>query len=58
VYNINTTTGVLTAATTVIAGTNPNFLTADPSGKFLYVVNESDSSISVFTINLTTGGIQ
>jgi DNA-binding beta-propeller fold protein YncE len=43
-YTINTTTGILTftgtiSAGTVAFGTGPESVTADPSGKFVYVPN-------------------
>ncbi|HEY1406665.1 MAG TPA: beta-propeller fold lactonase family protein, partial [Spirochaetota bacterium] len=34
-------------------GSAPNVLSVDPSGKFLYLVNNGDSSISVFALDAT-----
>lgn len=63
-FTINQTTGVLTpttpaAVSTYVPSTNaqnsdPVNVTADPSGKFLYVV-EGEGTISIFDINQTTG---
>jgi 6-phosphogluconolactonase len=64
-FTVNQTTGVLTPTTpatvsTLIPGeplSDPNFLTVDPTGKFLYVtVSLSDgSAVFMYTINQTTG---
>jgi 6-phosphogluconolactonase len=64
-FTINQTTGVLTpttpaAVSTYVPSTNaqnsdPVNVTADPSGKFLYVVNGEEDTISMFDINQTTG---
>ncbi len=64
-FTINQTTGVLTPTTpasvsTYIPSSNaqnsdPVNVTADPSGKFLYVVNGEEDTISMFDINQTTG---
>ncbi|MBK7056402.1 MAG: beta-propeller fold lactonase family protein [Leptospiraceae bacterium] len=56
-YSINSSTGALTSAGTVVAGTNARGAMADPTGKFLYVVSKGSSEIRAFSINPTTGGI-
>ena len=64
-FTINQTTGVLTPTTPAAVSTyvpssnaqnsDPVNVTADPSGKFLYVVNGEEDTISMFDINQTTG---
>ena len=64
-FSINQSTGVLTPTTpasvsTMIAGellSDPNFLTVDPTGRFLYVTVSlsNGSAVFMFTINQTTG---
>ncbi len=64
-FTINQTTGVLTptnppAISTYVPSSNaqnsdPVGLTTDPSGKFLYVVNGEEDTISMFEIDQTTG---
>jgi YVTN family beta-propeller protein len=64
-FTINQTTGILTPTTpasvsTMIPGetlSQPNFLTIDPTGKFLYVtaLDSTDSTVDMYTINQTTG---
>jgi 6-phosphogluconolactonase (cycloisomerase 2 family) len=64
-FTINQSTGVLTPTTpasvsTLVSGeplSQPNFITVDPTGKFLYVtVSLSDDSwVFMYTINQTTG---
>jgi|GEM_PF-2039100 len=56
-YSIDPSTGVLTSAGAVAAGTNVRGGMADPTGKFLYVVSKGSSEIRAFSINPTTGGI-
>ena len=56
-YTINPGTGVLTAGTTVSAGTSPNSVVVDPSGRFAYVANYASNNVSVYTINATTGAL-
>lgn len=57
-YTINPTTGVLQLIGTVIAGTSPMFVVADPAGKFVYAANQGSNDISVYTINQMTGALQ
>jgi 6-phosphogluconolactonase (cycloisomerase 2 family) len=59
-YSIDASSGALTAiGTPVQAGVAPSFVAADPSEKFLYVMNNGSASatpsISAYTINSTTG---
>ena len=58
-YSFDSTTGTLAKVTgsPFAAGTNPQTLAADPSGKFLYVANESSNDISGYTINQNTGAL-
>jgi 6-phosphogluconolactonase (cycloisomerase 2 family) len=37
------------------AGSSPGFVTSDPSGRFLYVTDQDNGSVSSFKINSTTG---
>ncbi len=39
------------------AGTNPNFVTVDPSGKFAYAANWGSNNISVYNIAPATGAL-
>ncbi|MGH9516035.1 MAG: lactonase family protein [Terriglobales bacterium] len=52
-FKVDTTTGVLTALTTSVAGTgtNPESILVDPDAKFVFVINEQSNSITEFTIN-------
>jgi 6-phosphogluconolactonase (cycloisomerase 2 family) len=52
-FQVDTTTGSLTALTTSVAGTgtNPESIVVDPDAKFIFVVNEQSNSITEFTIN-------
>ncbi len=64
-YTIDTVSGALTeidqngplAGTTVSAGVTPRSISIDPSGKFAYVANQGDSSVSAYTINVNTGAL-
>ena len=67
VYTITATgplAGALTTGTAVVAGTNPASVAVAPStvtpllGEFVYAANETDSTISVYTINAATGALQ
>jgi len=49
-FAIDANTGNLTPHGTIAAGTQPFRIVFDPSGKFLYVVNEA-SATSIYTIN-------
>ena len=52
-FQVDNTTGALTALTTSIAGTgtNPESIVTDPDAKFVFVINEQSDSITEFTIN-------
>ncbi len=52
-FQVDTTTGALTALTTSVAGTgtNPESIVVDPDAKFIFVINEQSDSITEFTIN-------
>ncbi len=64
-FTINQTTGVLTPTTpasvsTVVPGNilwDPNFLTVDPTGRFLYLTESltNGAAVLMFTIDQTTG---
>ena len=64
-FTINQTTGVLTATTPPAISTladvstglysSPDAVTVHPLGKFAYAVNEDDGTVSMFTIDPTTG---
>jgi 6-phosphogluconolactonase (cycloisomerase 2 family) len=57
-YLINQSTGALTLITTAIAsGTGPQSICADPTGRFVYVVNYGASTVSMYSINQNTGAL-
>jgi 6-phosphogluconolactonase len=58
-YTIDSATGVLTANTPefVTTGNQPTGVAVDPSSKFAFVVNRLDSSISIYTIDPSTGNL-
>jgi 6-phosphogluconolactonase len=66
-YSIDTTSGALSAIdangavtgtqATIATGTNPYAVTIDPLGKFAYVANYNDGTISAYTINQTSGAL-
>ncbi len=47
--------GVLTALTTITAGTNPVSVTVDNSGQYIYVANYGSNNVSQYTIG--SGGV-
>ncbi len=55
IYTVNAETGQLRSNGYAFAGTNPQQVTVDPSGRFAYVANEGSNSVSAFTINPSTG---
>ena len=55
-FNI-ATGGGLTEATSTIVGTAPNLLAMDTAGSFLYVSNLGSNTISVFSIDATSGAL-
>jgi YVTN family beta-propeller protein len=58
-YTINSTTGVLTPNTPVgvAAGSAPTAVAVDPSNKYAYVVNRLDNTVSMYTIDPSTGNL-
>lgn len=58
-YTINSVTGVLTPDTpsTAVAGNQPTAVAVDPSSRFAYVVNRLDNTISLFSIDPSTGDL-
>lgn len=59
IFSVDNSTGLLTPSTTVslAPGSNPSFLGMHPSGKFLYSLNQGSNTISIFTVNTTTGAL-
>jgi 6-phosphogluconolactonase len=60
-YRLDDKTGAITVVTPGAAmkpGAGPRHLTFHPSGRFAYVVNELDSSLSVFTYDATRGALE
>jgi len=58
VFSLDSATGKLSAAgTTSHTGSDPSSLTLDPSGKFVYVANTADATISAFTLDSTSGAL-
>lgn len=58
-FTINSTTGALTAVTgsPFAAGTEPGFVTIDPSGSFAYVADRYSGTVYAYTIDDTTGAL-
>src|SRR4051812_8817147 len=58
-FAIDGTTGALSPVpgNPFFAGTNPSFVTVDPSAKFAYVTNQASADVSSFAINTTTGAL-
>ncbi|HJY77042.1 MAG TPA: beta-propeller fold lactonase family protein [Burkholderiales bacterium] len=65
-YTIDATTGALTAIDAIpgtvaidnfAAGTGPQSVTVDPSGKFAYVANNASNNISAYTIDPSSGAL-
>jgi len=56
-YGIDATTGALTALTgsPYATGSQPLFVTVDPSGNYAYTANYGSANVSGFKINPTTG---
>jgi 6-phosphogluconolactonase (cycloisomerase 2 family) len=48
-------TGVLSTKTDYTTGTSPFSLTVDPTGRFVYVANQTTNNVSMFVINQTNG---
>ena len=57
IYTVNAATGQLRANGYVAAGTGPQSVTVDPSGKFVFVANSGSANVSVYTINASNGGL-
>jgi YVTN family beta-propeller protein len=56
-YTINATTGALASIGTIAAGTSPDSVAVDPSGKFAYVPNFGSNDVSMYAIDATTGAL-
>jgi 6-phosphogluconolactonase (cycloisomerase 2 family) len=58
-YSINASTGALTpvAGSPFATGNQPEIVTINPSGAFVYVVNYQDSTISGYAIDQTSGAL-
>jgi YD repeat-containing protein len=58
-YDIISGTGVLTSApnSSALAGTGPVGVAVDPSGRFAYVLNSKDLTISGYAMDPTTGAL-
>lgn len=56
-YTVNTTTGVVAAATPfeLACGSNPTGIAISPDDKFVYVVNSGGNTVSQYSRNLATG---
>lgn len=56
-YQVNSSTGQLSAIAVppILTGNAPRAVAADPFGRFLYVVNQADRSISTFEVDPVTG---
>jgi DNA-binding beta-propeller fold protein YncE len=56
-YSINQSTGALTSITSAIAtGTTPYNITTDPTGRFVYVTNTNDNTVSQYINNNFSAG--
>jgi 6-phosphogluconolactonase len=59
IFRLDPSTGALTPAGQVAAGAAPSFLAWDPSGKFLFAVDEIESGrVMAFAIDGATGGLK
>ncbi len=58
-FIVDSATGVLTpnATLAVATGNGPTEITIDPSSKFAYVVNRLDNTVSMYTIDPTSGNL-
>lgn len=58
-YTVNADTGVLTQNTPayVATGDSPTAIAIDPTSKYAYVVNRNDDTVSMYTIDSTTGNL-
>ncbi len=59
IFSIDPTTGSLTqtAGSPVPSGDTPYFITLDPSGNLAYVANIDSDTITVYSVNKTTGAL-
>jgi 6-phosphogluconolactonase (cycloisomerase 2 family) len=59
-YTVDSTTGVLTPSTSewVATGDGPTAIAVDPTSKYAYVVNRLDNTVSMYTIDPTTGNLR
>src|SRR5579859_6375077 len=55
VFTISTATGGLVSVGTLAVGNVPQSIVIDPTGRFAYVINKGDASVSAFAIDRTTG---
>ena len=56
-YAINATGALTSLGIVENTGYCPSSIAVDPSGKFAYVTNHCDNTISMYTIDLTTGAL-
>jgi 6-phosphogluconolactonase (cycloisomerase 2 family) len=58
-YTVNSTTGVLTESSSyaVSTGSGPTAIAIDPTSSFAYVVNRPDNTVTMYTIDPTTGNL-
>jgi len=58
-YRIDNVSGNVTSIVTTpyVAGNSPSSVVVHPSNQFLYVANAADSTISLFSINSTSGAL-
>ncbi len=58
-FNSPVTSGNLTPTTqgSVVTGANPVWITVDPLDRFVYVSNQSDGTISGYSLNAATGAL-
>ena len=57
VFRVDGGNGGLTLAATYATGASPYSVVVDPTGKFVYVGNQSNQTVSAYTIDTTTGGL-
>ena len=58
IYSINPTTGILESLSTPsLSLSTPTRVTINPAGTFAYIVNNGSSSISMYSINATSGAL-
>jgi 6-phosphogluconolactonase (cycloisomerase 2 family) len=59
VESIDGTTGALSpiSSSPFLTGSDPNAVTLDPAGKFLFSANVQDSNVTVFTVDANAGSL-